>query len=139
MVKKVNLFRKIKSMKINHIKINTILFKSLIISITDYAFIPLSCPTQKIMNKLQIIQTRILRQIKYFPLKTRTSAIHNYFNVKTVESRTNDLLLKFTKSKINHDLISQELQIFKNEIHPSKRKLWTIFDTMLDHYNNIRD
>ncbi len=35
----------------------------------------LSSPTQKIMKKLQ---TRTLRQIKYFPQKTRTSAILGY-------------------------------------------------------------
>ena len=40
---KINLFRKIKSLKINHVKINSILFISLILSIFDYAFIILSC------------------------------------------------------------------------------------------------
>jgi len=80
MAKKAYLFKRIKGMKINSIRINSILFKSLIRSLSDYAFIPLSSSTQKIMNKLQTLQTRTLRQIKYFQLKTKTSAILGYFN-----------------------------------------------------------
>ena len=37
--KKVNLFKKIKSSNINSIKINLIIFKSIVRSIFDYAFI----------------------------------------------------------------------------------------------------
>ena len=78
---KINLFRKIKSLKINHVKINSILFISLILSIFDYAFIILSCPTQNISADLQIIQTRILRQIVYFPPGTKIIDIHKAFGI----------------------------------------------------------
>jgi len=131
MAKKSYLFRRIKGMKINSIRINSILFKSLIRSLSDYAFIPLSSPTQRIMKKLQSLQTRILRQIKYFPLKTRTSAILSYFNLDSLETRTAKLLAKFTKAKRDHDLISSELAIFKEKIHPTENKYRTTFDKML--------
>jgi len=131
MAKKSYLFRRIKGMKINSIRINSILFKSLIRSLPDYAFIPLSTPTQRIMKKLQLLQTRILRQIKYFPLKTRTSAILSYFNLDSLETRTAKLLAKFTIAKRDHDLISSELAIFKEKIHPTENKYRTTFDKML--------
>ena len=132
MAKKAYLFKRIKGMKINSIRINSILFKSLIRSLSDYAFIPLSSPTQKIMKKLQTLQTRTLRQIKYFPLKTKTSAILGYFNLDSLETRTSKLLTKFTIAKRKHDLIERELLTFKEKVYPTERKLLTIFDKMLN-------
>jgi len=128
---KVNLFKKIKSLKINHIKINTILFKSLVQPIFDYAFIALSCPTQRIMDAAQKIQNRFLRAIKYFPPHSRISDIHSYFKIKSIKSRSYELLMKFTKSKRGHDLIAADLEEFQNEIAPRSRKYLTIFDTIL--------
>ncbi len=132
MAKKAYLFKRIKGMKINSIRINSILFKSLIRSLSDYAFIPLSSPTQKIMKKLQTLQTRTLRQIKYFPLKTKTSAILGYFNLDSLETRTSKLLTKFTIAKRKHDLIERELATFKEKVYPTERKLLTIFVKMLN-------
>ncbi len=127
----VNLFKKIKSLKINHIKINTILFKSLVQPIFDYAFIALSCPTQRIMDAAQKIQNRFLRAIKYFPPHSRISDIHSYFKIKSIKSRSYELLMKFTKSKRGHELIAADLAEFQNEIAPRSRKYLTIFDTIL--------
>ena len=128
---KVNLFKKIKSLRINHININIILFKSLIRSILDYAFIALSCPTQRIMSDLQKIQNRMLRSIRYFPPLTRIIDIHAYFQNKLLENRTSDLLKKFTIAKLTHDLISKELAFFEDYIQPTNRKLVTTYDLML--------
>ena len=131
--RKVNLFKRIKVLKINQIKINTILFKSLVRSLFDYAFIPLASPTQKINRKLQILQNRILKQIKYFPPKT--TDMHAFFKLQLIDQRTEELLKKFAIAKRHHDLISNELKNFKKTIFPKERKLLTIFDKIL-HYNN---
>ena len=128
---KINLFRKIKSLKINHVKINSILFISLIRSILDYAFIILSCPTQNISADLQIIQTRIQRQIVYFPPGTRIIDIHKAFGIQLLEKRTDDLLRKFTIAKRDHDLIAAELAEFEDGIFPVTRSLNTNYDKML--------
>ena len=110
---KVNLFKKIKSLKINHIKINSILFKSLIRPIFDYAFIGLSSQTQKIMHAAQRIQNRFLRAIKHFPPSTRLVDIHAHFKIKSIQSRSAEFLRKFTIAKRGHDLISAELEEFE--------------------------
>ena len=128
---KVNLFKNIKSLRINHIKINTILFKSLIRSIFDYAFIILNCPTQRILNDLQKMQNRILRSLKYFPLRTKSIRIHSFFNLQTIEKRSLELLKKFSLAKRDHNLLQAELEDFKNNIYIKSRKLHTTFDKML--------
>ena len=121
MAKKTYLFKKIRSMKINSLKINSILFKSFIRSLSDYAFIPLSSPTQKIMKKLQTMQIRILRQIKHFPLKSKSSTILGHFKLESLDNRTKKLLAKFAISKSNHDLIASELKFFKENVHKTER------------------
>ena len=128
---KVNLFKKIKSLPINHKRINIILFKSLIRSIFDYSFVILSSSSQKIIGDLQKIQNRILRAIKYFPPRTKISEIHSYFKIPTIKDRSDHLLRKFTLAKTNHDLITTELE--KHSMQPStnSHKPPTTFDQML--------
>ena len=134
--KKVNLFKKIKSLKINHIKINSILYKTLIRPIFDYAFIPISSPTQRIEADLQVIQNRFLRAIKYFPPRSRISDIHSFFKIKSIKNRSAELLKKFTIAKRDHDLISEDLEEFENEIASRDRKFVTVFDKMLKLNSN---
>ena len=134
--KKVNLFKKIKSLKINHIKINSILYKTLIRPIFDYAFIPISSPTQRIEADLQVIQNRFLRAIKYFPPRSRISDIHSFFKIKSIKNRSAELLKKFTIAKRDHDLISEDLEEFENEIASRDRKFVTVFDKMLNLNSN---
>jgi hypothetical protein len=137
MAKKTSLFKKIRSMKINSLKINSLLFKSLIRSLSDYAFIQLSSPTQRIMKKLQTMQIRILRQIKHFPLKSKTSTILGHFKLESLDNRTKNLLTKFANSKSNHDLIASELKSFKENVHRTERKLQTVFDKILQADQHI--
>ena len=106
---KIKLFKKVKSLHLNHIKINTILFKSLICLILDNSFIALSFPTQRILSDLQKLQNRILRQIKYFPPGTSTAEVHEYFKIDTISTRTHELLKKFARAKSDHDLISASM------------------------------
>ncbi len=83
---KVNLFNKIKSLRFNHIKINSILFESLIRPVLDYAFIPFVSPTQRILDNAQKIQNRILRAIKYFTPRTLIADIHSHFKIKSIKA-----------------------------------------------------
>ena len=83
------------------------------------------------MNAAQKIQNRFLRAIKYFPPHSRIADIHSYFKIKTIECRSAELLMKFTKAKRGHDLIAADLEEFQKEIAPRNRKYPTIFDTML--------
>ena len=128
---KVNLFKKIKGLRINHIKINSILFKSLVRPVFDYAFIALCSPTQRIMDATQKIQNRILRAIKYFPPLTRIADIHIYFKIKSVGARSTELLKKFALAKRDHDLISSELSEFVSDTLPRDRKFDTTFDKLI--------
>ena len=128
---KVNLFKKIKSLPINHKRINIILFKSLIRSIFDYSFVILSSSSQKIIGDLQKIQNRILRAIKYFPPRTKISEIHSYFKIPTIQDRSDHLLRKFTLAKINHDLITAELENHSMQPSTNSHKPLTTFDKML--------
>ena len=134
LAKRINLFKKIKGLKINDIKINSILFKSTVRSVFDYDFIPLSCPTQRISSQLQIIQNRILKQIKYFPPGTSIKEIHKFFNLQHLETKTSYLLKKFHSAKTNYDLISPELEKFKEETNPLRRKLTTVFNKLITQY-----
>merc|ERR1719215_1247890 len=67
-----------------------IIFNSKIRSILDYAFIPTLSPCQKISSKLQTLQTRDIKSIKYFPLKTSTQHIHNFCKTERVKSRASE-------------------------------------------------
>ncbi len=74
------LLRKVKSFKLpSQTELCITIFNSQIRSILDYAFIPIISPTSKIANKLQTIQTRALKTIKYFPLKTSCSSSLDMF------------------------------------------------------------
>ena len=67
---KVNRIRKIKSFKWSNYKsLNLKLYKSLIRSLFDHCFIILKCGTEMIKSSLQKIQNKILKIIKYFPIK----------------------------------------------------------------------
>ena len=119
LAKRINMFKKIKGLKYNDIKINSIQFKSTVRSVFDYAFIPRSC--QRISSQLRVIQIRILKQIKYFPPGTSIKEIHKFFNLQLLETRTSYLLKKFHSAKT----ISEK---FKEETYPLRRKLTTVSD-----------
>ena len=76
---KINLLKKIKSLGWHqNNKIFLTIYKTLIRSLFDYSFIPLCCDTQKIISKYEKLQNRILRIIKWFPLKI---AHHRYTEI----------------------------------------------------------
>ena len=83
------------------------------------------------MYAAQRIQNRFLRAIKYFPPSTRIVDIHAHFKIKSIQSRSAELLRKFSIAKRGHDLISAELEEFEQEIAPRERKCPTILDQMI--------
>ena len=124
--KKTNILRKIKGFKwSNSININKTLYKSLIRSLFDYCFIILNTGTQRIKKDLQIFQNKILKIIKFFPLKASIDTIHKTLKMEKVEERSNSLFVKFLKSRTNHELIAKEINDFisnKNQESSSKFK-----------------
>lgn len=64
-----------------------------------------------------------MKIIKYFPLKTRTSAILKALNLSSIQERTKKIFDRFVASRSNNDLISQEILHHKKSIsvNPPKR------------------
>ena len=100
LVPKINILRRIKNFKwANSLALNITLYKSLIRSLFDYCLIILNVGTEQIKSKLQKIQNKILKIIKYFPTKTSIRSIHKVLNLDSIDERTNNLFVKFVKSK----------------------------------------
>ena len=128
---KINLIRKIKSLKLkNQLKICKTIFKSSIRPIFDYSFIILQSSTQKIVNELQKIQNRILKQIKFYPIKTKTEHIHRDLNIQTIKQRTKALFLHFTLSRRNDDFLNREINSYAINKTPNNK-----FETLFDQFN----
>ena len=79
---KRNLINKVKSLILIRF-----IFKSCIASIFDCAFIILNASTQRIDRKLQKLQKRLLKQVKYFPPGTTTDQIHENFKIIKINVR----------------------------------------------------
>ena len=129
---RVNLIRKVKGLKLkNQVDINLIIYKSLIRSIIDYAFIPLISSTQRILNKVQTIQNNTLRTIKRFPLRSRTAEIHEVFKLERIETRAKKTARKYANSRLNHPLLTKEYEAYiKQKSSTTNRKWKTIFDSL---------
>ena len=129
-VSKINIIRTIKGFKwTSSIRINKILYKSLIRSLFDYCFVILQSGTQRIKSDLQKMQNRILRIIKYFPIKTSIDTIHKELKIEKLEERSNHLFIKFLKAKQGHDLIAQEIQEYQaRDLQVSNNKFATPLD-----------
>ena len=83
---KMNRLKKIKSFKWkNSTGLGLTVYKFLIRPLFYYAFIPLLTGTQKIINKYEIMQNRILKIIKRFPLKTKTTTILSFLLLTSIK------------------------------------------------------
>ena len=135
-VDRIRMIRKIKSMKLkNQTEICLTVFKSLIRSILDYAFIPSISPTQQIIKQLQSLQNRALRSIKFFPLKTSTLHIHNFFKIDLISSRTTKIAKKYANSRLAHPQLRADYILFAaTRTAPESSKYKTIFDKLPDFY-----
>ncbi|RNA03884.1 hypothetical protein BpHYR1_020448, partial [Brachionus plicatilis] len=126
----------------NKINLCKTVFKALIRPHLDYLFIALSTSTQRVLKDLQKIQNKIFKTIKYFPLRTRISTIHQKLSLQTISVRTDLLFEKFVANRQNHTQINDDLRDSQNTTSPS-HKYWTYFDKFrhvtwnLDRQNNI--
>ena len=129
---KTNLMKTIKSMNINSANINKILYKSLIRSVFDYMFIILSTSTQKILNSTQKLQNKILKIVKFFPLRTKITDLHAQLGFEMVNSRSEKLFHKFLLTRLNNELIQEEFTKYLDELplEPQPKKFFTLFDQM---------
>ena len=115
---RVNLIRKLKGLMLkNQVDINLIIYKSLIRSIIDYAFIPLISSTQRILNKVQSIQNNTLRTIKRFSLRSSTAEIDR-----------NSILDSQARSKLE-----KIRQLKAQSLAPDKR-IRSLHETEIDNY-----
>lgn len=129
---KINLIKRFKALKVkNRTRLSLIIFKTVVRSLYDYSFVILSCDIQRISKNLQIIQNKILRSIKFFPLKTSINSIHQDLKIDTIEARTQKLLRSFIYSKDGTDLIPPAIEIHKRNQPAPKQRFQTVFDRII--------
>ena len=129
--------KKIKSIGWNqNNKICLTIYKTLIRSLFDYSFIPLCCDTQKILSKCEKLQNRILRTIKWFPLKTRTTDILKSFKITSIKDRSIALFKRFINTRKNNDLLKPEIQEYNKLLDKNiLRRFTTLFDLVILNYD----
>ena len=132
-ISKINLLKKLQSFKWkNTTRLGSTVYKSLIRPLFDYAFIPLMTGTQKVINKYEILQNRILKIIKKFPLKTRTTTILSFHKITSIKDRVSFIFKKFISSRRNSDLLPSEFNCYKtNSIQHQPTRFRTIFDYII--------
>lgn len=125
---KINIIKKIKCLKLNN-KTNLCktIFTSLIRSHFDYLFIAIETSSQKIASDLQKIQNRILKAIRFFPLRTSINSIHSNLKIDLLKSRNEKLFDKYVAKRLTHKQITQDLNEDNNVTEPSL-KYTTLFD-----------
>jgi hypothetical protein len=107
---RVNLIKRLKTFK--RCKLNLPLTKTCMRSIFGYCFIISKSSTTKIESDLQKLQNKILKNIKWFPLKTKTAFIHEYFKINTIKGRSDKLFTNYMHKalKLNKQIETE----FKN-------------------------
>ena len=132
---KTNLIRRIKNFKwSNSLKVNLILYKSLIRSLFDYCFVKLNNGTEKISSSLQKIQNKVLKIKKHFPYKTSIRTIHKVLKLETIEERANNLFLRFLSNKSKQTLIAKEIELFILSERPNLKRFSTPFDKLYSNW-----
>ncbi|RNA40585.1 hypothetical protein BpHYR1_017108 [Brachionus plicatilis] len=83
------------------------------------------------------MQNRVLRIIKYFPLKTSIKTIHKELRIDLIDDRANKLFSKFITTRQSHEIIAQEIQdfLFKNSSR-NNLKYKTPFDSIINTSNS---
>ena len=127
---KVNLIKRFKSLHFKKsIKTLIGLYKTLVRSVFDFCFVILKTDTQRISSSIQKCQNKILRQIKYFPLKTSTIEIHENLKIEQISARAENLFKNFAKTKFNSKLFQDELQQYTTE--ETSKRFNTLFDSFI--------
>ena len=103
-------------------------------TVIDYAFIPGLTSTSRISTEIQKIQNKMLKTIKFFPIKTTTKSIHNFFKMENGDERWNQLFKNFTSHKESDKLISQEIEKYlSNKKANNTTRFDTPFDLFISH------
>ncbi len=101
--------------------------------------------SQKKSTKLQTLQTKALKSIKYFRLKTSTQHIYTFFKTEQVKSKDASTARRFALSRLNHEQLANDYYSFKssrNSNNTYKHKI--IFETLkelipeMQQINNIK-
>lgn len=135
---KINLIRRIKGLRLsNSTLLCKTIFKNFIRTQFDYAFIPLSSSTQKILNDVQILQNKILRHIKFFPIKTKVTDIHKALDLDMTYNRSNKILKNYLHNRLNHQQLIQDLNFYSlnsslHSLDPKYITLFKAFDSILN-------
>jgi hypothetical protein len=130
---KINIFRRIKGFKWrNGKKLSIIVYNALIRSLFDYCHIVGKCGTQRLTDYFQKMQNRILRTIKWFPFKTSTQQVHEYFNISPIDVRLTNLFKKYIRKRYNHELLQDEISSYTS---CSNDRFSTPFDHIISYYN----
>ena len=97
----------------------------------------LSTSTQKILNRAQKLQNKILKIIKFYPLRTKSSEIHNDLGIETIHTRTEKLFQKYLLSRLNNDLIHEEYTTYleEEELDLTHKRFPTLFDKLSNFLN----
>lgn len=66
----------------------------------------------------------MLKNINFFPIKTRIRTIHGILKLDTIDEKTNHLFVKFLKAKSEQELIAIEIHKYKQ----------TTFNSNMNHY-----
>ncbi|RNA12396.1 AP-like endonuclease reverse transcriptase [Brachionus plicatilis] len=89
---KIATINKIKRLKLkNSIYLRLTIFRSMIRSIFDNSFAIYQVSPPSFKKRLQKLQNKILRHVKFFPLRTSIPYIHQSLNVQLIEERMNRL------------------------------------------------
>ena len=112
----LNIIRKIKKLKFkNSTKLGVTYYKATTRSIIDYCHVIACTDRFDIIKKLQIIQNKALKQIRYFKFKTKTSTIHQVLRIEQVKPRLQKLFLRFMeKNNTTDSLVKNEITLYKN-------------------------
>lgn len=82
------------------------------------------------INQLQIAQNSALRAIGGFPLTTYIDLLHQYFNIDTINQRTNILTQNFLNKNMNQDFIAQTLRDYQRLSEAKKAKFKSPLDIL---------
>ena len=86
-------------------------------------------------NKPTPNSTKALRSIKFFPLKTSTKTIHDFFKIDQISTRANKIAKKYANSRQAHPQLREDYALFAaTRTAPETSKFKTIFDKLPEYY-----
>ena len=90
--------------------------------------------TQRIENDIQIIQNKLLKQIKYFAPGNTSNQIHKQFKLDSIKERMEKLLTKFLTTRLYHEMIAPEFEKYERLKDNSREAK---YETLFDAYDKL--